>query len=77
MDNTAWESSEAGWRRAAYLEGEELEWYKQQPYYREDRITFAPRYALLRDQFGYDSLEYSVYWKDPTYRYVDYMLNYR
>ena len=77
VDNTAWESSEAGWRRAAYLEGEELEWYKQQPYYREDRITFAPRYALLRDQFGYDSLEYSVYWKDPTYRYVDYMLNYR
>ena len=77
VDNTAWESSEAGWRRAAYLEGEELEWYKQQPYYREDRITFAPRYALLRDQFGYDSLDYSVYWKDPTYRYVDYMLNYR
>ena len=74
VDNTAWESSEAGWRRAANLEGEELEWYKQQPYYRDDRITFAPRYALLRDQFGYDSLDYSVTWKDPTYRYTSYML---
>lgn len=72
VDNTAWESSEAGWRRAANLEGEALEWYKQQPYYREDRKTYAPRYALLRDQMEYDSLKYSVRWNDPDYRYIVY-----
>lgn len=77
VDNSAWESSEAGWRRAANLEGEELEWYKQQPYYSEERAHFAPRYALLRDQFGYDSLDYSVTWKDPTYRFTPYMGAYK
>ncbi len=70
VDDTAWESSEAGWRRAHFPTGEELEWYQQQPYYREDRINYAPRYALLRDQFGYDSLDYSVRWNDPDYRPV-------
>ncbi len=70
VDNTAYESSEAGWRRAANLEGEELEWYMQQPYYREDRHNYAPRYSLLRDQMEYDSLAYSVTWKDPTYHFV-------
>lgn len=70
VDNTAYESSEAGWRRAANLEGEALEWYEQQPYYREDRRSYAPRYSLLRDQMGYDSLAYSVTWKDPTYHFV-------
>ncbi len=70
VDDTAWESSEAGWRRAACLEGEALEWYMQQPYYREDRRNYAPRYALLRDQMEYDSLNYSVRWNDPDYRPV-------
>ncbi len=70
VDDTAWESSEAGWRRAACLEGEELEWYMQQPYYREDRRNYAPRYALLRDQMEYDTLNYSVRWNDPDYRPV-------
>ncbi len=70
VDNTAWESSEAGWRRAANLKGEDLERYMEQPYYREDRKTYAPRYALLRDQFGYDSLDYSVRWNDPTFQYM-------
>ena len=27
----------------------------------------APRYALLREQFGYDELAYSVFWLDPYY----------
>ncbi|MBR4472877.1 MAG: hypothetical protein IKS55_04485 [Oscillospiraceae bacterium] len=72
VDNTAWESSEAGWRRAANLQGEALEWYQQQPYYREDRRAYAPRYALLRDQMEYDSLNYSVRWNDPDYRPVAY-----
>ena len=68
VDDTAWESSEAGWRRAHFPEGEELEWYMQQPYYREDRRNYAPRYALLRDQMEYDTLNYSVRWNDPDYR---------
>lgn len=74
VDNTSWESSEGAWRRGANLQGEKLEWYKQQPYYREDRITYAPRYALLRDQFGYDTLDYSVKWKDPSWRFVSWFL---
>ena len=44
----------------------------QQPYYREDRRNYAPRYALLRDQFGYDSLDYDVRWLDPDYRPISY-----
>ena len=28
---------------------------------------FAPRYALLREQFNYDERAYSVYWLDPDY----------
>ncbi len=27
----------------------------------------VPRYALLREQFGYDDLAYSVFWLDPYY----------
>ena len=30
----------------------------------------APRYALLRDQMGYDGLLYSTKWNDPTWQYV-------
>ena len=54
MDNRSGESSEGAWRRAANLTGEKLEWYKQQPYYSEERKNYAPRYALLRQQLGYD-----------------------
>ena len=68
VDNTAWESSEAGWRRGANLQGEELEWYQQQPYYREEWKAFAPRYALLREQLGYDGPRYSYPWYDPYYK---------
>ena len=68
VDNTAWESSEGAWRRGANVQGEVLEWYKQQPYYREDRRSFAPRYALLRDQMGYDGLRYSYPWNDKYYK---------
>ena len=68
VDNTAWESSEGAWRRGANVQGEVLEWYMQQPYYREDRKSFAPRYALLRDQMGYDGLKYSYPWNDPYYK---------
>ncbi|MBQ9664464.1 MAG: hypothetical protein IJV40_15065 [Oscillospiraceae bacterium] len=71
VDNELWESSEGAWRRAANLEGEELEWYMQQPYYREDRKAYAPRYSLLRDQMGYDGLLYSTKWNDPTYQWVN------
>lgn len=28
---------------------------------------FAPRYALLREQFGYETMDYSVFWLDPNY----------
>ena len=70
VDNESWESSEGAWRRAAFLEGEELEWYKKQPYYSEERQYYAPRYALLRDQLGYDGLRYSTKWNDPTWQYV-------
>ena len=70
VDNESWESSEGAWRRAACLEGEELEWYKKQPYYSEERQYYAPRYALLRDQMGYDGLHYSTKWDDPTWKYV-------
>ena len=74
VDNTLYESSEGAWRRAANLEGEALEWYMQQPYYREDRKAYAPRYALLRDQMGYDGLQYSTKWNDPTYQFVPWFL---
>ena len=70
VDNESWESSEGAWRRAACLEGEKLEWYKKQPYYSEERQYYAPRYALLRDQLGYDGLQYSTKWNDPTWQYV-------
>ena len=68
VDNTSYESSEGAWRRGANLQGDALEWYKQQPYYREDRRFFAPRYALLRDQMGYDGLRYSFPWNDKYYK---------
>ena len=71
VENTSWESSEGAWRRGRSLEGEELEWFKQQPYYREDRIYYAPRYALLCDQMGYDNLAYTVSWYDPDYKYLN------
>ena len=70
VENQYFESSEGTWRRAANLQGEELEWYMQQPYYNESRKTFAPRYALLRDQMEYDTLNYSTKQNDPDYRYV-------
>ena len=70
VDNESWESSEGAWRRAACLEGEELEWYMKQPYYSEERKYYAPRYALLRDQMGYDGLRYSTRWNDPNWKYV-------
>ena len=74
VDNELWESSEGAWRRAANLQGEELEWYMQQPYYREDRKAMAPRYALLRDQMCYDSLLYSLKWNDPSYHFVNWFI---
>ncbi len=70
VDNEYWESSEGAWRRSANLTGEKLEWYKQQPYYSEERKNYAPRYALLRDQMGYDHLLYSTREHDPYYKYV-------
>ncbi len=74
VDNVLYESSEGAWRRGAYLEGEELEWYMKQPYYSEERKNYAPRYALLRDQMGYDGLQYSTKWNDPTYQFVSWFL---
>ena len=71
VDNVLWESSEGGWRRGKFLEGEALEWFMQQPYYNEERKGYAPRYALLCDQFGYDTLDYTVNWYDPYFRYYD------
>ena len=70
VENEYWESSEGAWRRGANLTGEKLEWYKKQPYYSEARKGYAPRYALLRDQMEYDTLNYSIKSKDPLFRYV-------
>ena len=70
VENTSWESSEGAWRRGRFLEGEELEWFKEQPYYNEERIAYAPRYALLCDQMGYDSLAYTISWYDPDFKYL-------
>ena len=33
----------------------------------EYATEFVPRYALLREQFGYDERAYSIYWMDPDY----------
>ena len=33
----------------------------------EYATEFVPRYALLREQFGYDERAYSIYWMDPNY----------
>ncbi len=70
VENTSGESSEGAWRRMANLTGEKLKWYKKQPYYSEARKNYAPRYALLRDQLGYDALLYSTRWNDPNWQYV-------
>ena len=70
VENEYWESSEGAWRRAANLSGEKLEWYRKQPYYSEERKGYAPRYALLRDQMEYDTLNYSIKSNDPLFRYV-------
>ena len=70
VENEYWESSEGAWRRAANLTGEKLEWYMKQPYYSEERKGYAPRYALLRDQMEYDTLNYSIKSNDPLFRYV-------
>ena len=37
----------------------------------QERIGYAPRYALLCDQMGYDSLAYTVSWYDPDYKYLN------
>lgn len=29
--------------------------------------TYAPRYELLMEQFGYADEDYSFYWRDPLY----------
>ena len=68
VENEYWESSEGTWRRAANLTGEKLEWYQKQPYYSEERKGYAPRYALLRDQMEYDTLNYSIKANDPFYQ---------
>ena len=34
-------------------------------------LSTDERYALLCDQFGYDSLAYSVSWYDPDFKYLD------
>ena len=71
VENTSWESSEGAWRRGRFLDGDKLEWFKKQPYYSEERIGYAPRYALLCDQMGYDNLAYTVSWYDPDYKYLN------
>ena len=71
VENSSWESSEGAWRRGRFLDGDKLEWFKKQPYYSEERIGYAPRYALLCDQMGYDSLAYTVSWYDPDYKYLN------
>ena len=64
MDTTHEDTSIGAWRfTTAWDEDEE---YKAQDYY---LAGCAPRYALLRVQFGYhgEASDYSYSWKDPNY----------
>lgn len=64
IDTTTADPTQGGWRYAD-LNYEGWVVYSQTGYF---LYEYHPRYELLREQFGYDSLDYSFYYKDPTYR---------
>lgn len=53
INTTTEDPTEGSWRY-----GERTEW---------GSLTVQPRYALLREQFGYDAQPYAYYWNDPLY----------
>ena len=64
IDTTSADPTQGGWRYAD-LNYDGWVSFAQTGYFTYD---YHPRYALLREQFGYDSLDYSFYYKDPTYK---------
>lgn len=64
IDTTTVDPTQGGWRYAD-LNYEGWVVYAQTGYF---QYEYHPRYELLREQFGYGSLDYSFYYKDPTYK---------
>ena len=66
INDTASDTSLGDWRykQTDKLTPEVRAWYEKQDYYVEN---LTPRFALLRQQFGYDELAYSFIWLDPKY----------
>lgn len=64
IDTTTVDPTQGGWRYA------DLNYDGWVAYAKTGFFTFEyhPRYELLREQFGYASLDYSFYYKDPTYK---------
>lgn len=63
IDTTTLDPTQGGWR---YADLNDWGWdlYVETGYF---GYELDPRYELLREQFGYDSLDYSYTWKDPLY----------
>ena len=66
IDSVSSDTSLGDWRykQTDKLSPEVRAWYQKQDYYVEN---LTPRFALLRQQFGYDELAYSFIWLDPKY----------
>ena len=66
IEDKSYDTSLGDWRYklTENLKPEERAWYMKQDYYVEN---LSPRFALLRQQFGYDELAYSFSWLDPLY----------
>lgn len=64
IDTTTSDPTQGGWRYAD-LNYEGWVVFAQTGYF---LYEYHPRYELLREQFGYDTLDYSFYYKDPTYK---------
>lgn len=62
IDDYSWDTSTGSWRYTTEFD-EDPEYMASEHY----RQGMHPRFALLRDQFGYDSLDYSFTWLDPNY----------
>ena len=62
IDDYSWDTSIGSWRYTTDFDDDPE--YLACDYYRQG---MHPRFALLREQFGYDSLAYSFMWLDPNY----------
>lgn len=63
IDTTTVDPTQGGWRYADLNDKGWLTWEK----YGYFDFDLHPRYELLREQFGYERLEYSFYYNDPLY----------